>query len=254
MIDAENIVYSIGGQRILANVYATFKPGEVTAILGPNGAGKSTLLKCLTGDLKPDEGRVLLAGKDLKHFSLTELSRRRAVLSQANPISFPFTAHEIVVMGRNPYSLEKTTASNAEIAEEALNLVDAWHLRDRSYPTLSGGEQQRVQFARVLSQIWGQEGACLFLDEPTSALDLRHQHQLMDLVQKLAVEKKLTVIIVMHDLNLAYHCTDRCFFIREGWIRGGGTSKDLITADTIAEIFDLPMKYAAMRFGMDLAG
>ena len=96
MIEAENIVYSIGRQRILANVYATFKPGEVTAILGPNGAGKSTLLKCLTGALKPDEGRVSLEGKDLKHYSLAELSRKRAVLSQANPISFPFTSHEIV--------------------------------------------------------------------------------------------------------------------------------------------------------------
>ncbi|MDF2366694.1 heme ABC transporter ATP-binding protein [Sneathiella sp.] len=254
MINAENIVYSIGGQRILANVYATFTPGKVTAILGPNGAGKSTLLKCLTGALKPDEGKVSLEGKDLRDYSLTELSRRRAVLSQANPISFPFTAHEIVVMGRNPYSLEKTTASNAEIADEALTLVDAWHLRDRSYPTLSGGEQQRIQFARVLAQIWEQEGACLFLDEPTSALDLKHQHQLMDLVQKLCAEKNLTVIIVMHDLTLAYHCTDRCFFIREGWIRGGGESKKLITADTISEIFDLPMEYAAMRFGMELTG
>lgn len=254
MIDAENIVYSIGGQRILANVYATFKPGDVTAILGPNGAGKSTLLKCLTGALKPDEGRVSLDGKDLRHYSLTELSRRRAVLSQANPISFPFTAHEVVVMGRNPYSLEKTTASNTEIADEALTLVDAWHLRDRSYPSLSGGEQQRVQFARVLSQIWEQEGACLFLDEPTSALDLKHQHQLMDLVQKLCGEKNLTVVIVMHDLNLAYHCTDRCFFLREGWIQGGGESKKLITADTISDIFDLPKKYATMRFGMEIAG
>lgn len=253
MIDAENIIYSIGGQRILANVYATFKPGEVTAILGPNGAGKSTLLKCLTGSIKPDEGRVSLDGKDLGHYSLEELSRKRAVLSQANPISFPFTAHEIVVMGRNPYSLEKTSVSNAEIADEALALVDAWHLRERSYPTLSGGEQQRVQFARILSQIWEQEGACLFLDEPTSALDLKHQHQLMDLVQQLCAEKKLTVVIVMHDLNLAYHCTDRCFFIQEGWIRGGGKSRRLITAKTISEIFDLPMEYAVMRFGMEVA-
>ncbi|MZR32269.1 heme ABC transporter ATP-binding protein [Sneathiella litorea] len=253
MITAENITYSIGSHRILANICATFNPGRVTAILGPNGAGKSTFLKCLTGALKPDEGSVTVDGRDLHQYSLTELSRRRAVLSQANPISFPFTAHEIVVMGRNPYSLEKTTASNAEIADEALALVDAWHLRDRAFPTLSGGEQQRVQFARVISQIWEQEGASLFLDEPTSALDLKHQHQLLELVQILSTEKNLTVVIVMHDLNLAYYSTDHCYFIKDGGIQGGEDSKDLIKADIISEIFDLPKEYAAMRFGGQFA-
>ncbi len=253
MIEAENIVYSIGGERILANIYATFQPGQITAILGPNGAGKSTLLKCLTGALTPDTGSVFLDGKYLSDYSLDALSRKRAVLSQSTPVNFPFTAHEIVTMGRNPHSLDKTDAWNSEIANDALALVDAWHLRDRSFPTLSGGEQQRVQFARVIAQIWERDEAYLFLDEPTSALDLKHQHHLLDLVQRLCREKRLTVVIVMHDLNLAYHCTDNCYFIKEGWIRGGGASRELINKDVISEIFDLAPEYAAMRFGGGLS-
>jgi iron complex transport system ATP-binding protein len=254
VIDAENITYVIGGKHILANVHASFEAGRITTILGPNGAGKSTLLKCLTGAINPTEGRVLIDGRDLGEYTLDELARCRAVLSQATPISFPFTAHEIVAMGRNPYSNNESVARNSHIADEALKLVDAWHLRDRSFPTLSGGEQQRIQFARVITQIWETDGASLLLDEPTSALDLKHQHQLLDLVRDLCTARRLTVIIVMHDLNLAYHCTDNCYFIREGRIEGGGASRDLLTPKKIAEIFDLPEKYAAQRFGVSLPG
>ncbi|MEX1036382.1 MAG: heme ABC transporter ATP-binding protein [Sneathiella sp.] len=253
MITAENIGYKIGPKQILADVSAAFDKGKVSAILSPNGAGKSTLLKCLTGSLKPDTGSIFMDGKELQHYSLADLSRKRAVLSQANPISFPFTALEIVLMGRNPYELDQSAALNAEIAMAALDMMDAWHLRDRSFPTLSGGEQQRVQFARVASQIWEQEGAYLFLDEPTSALDLKHQHQLLDLVQSLCRQHGLAVIIVMHDLNLAYHCTDHCYFIKDGRIQDSGESRRLINAELISEIFDLPLKYAGMRFASQQA-
>ena len=249
MIIADNISYNIGTKQILTRVSTRFAAGRVSAILGPNGAGKSTLLRCLTGSLTPDTGAVTMDGRELEEYSLADLSRKRAVLSQANPISFPFTALEIVLMGRNPYELDHSADRNTEVAMAALEMMDAWHLRDRSFPTLSGGEQQRVQFARVISQIWEQEGACLFLDEPTSALDLKHQHQLLDLVQSLCQQHGLAVVIVMHDLNLAYHCTDDCYFIKDGRIEGSGESRDMINAERISDIFDLPLKYAGMRFG-----
>ena len=249
MITAENISYKIGSKQILTDVSTRFEAGRVSAILGPNGAGKSTLLRCLTGSLTPDTGAITLDGRGLDDYSLADLSRKRAVLSQANPISFPFTAFEIVLMGRNPYELDHSAALNTDIAMEALEMMDAAHLRDRSFPTLSGGEQQRVQFARVISQIWEQEGASLFLDEPTSALDLKHQHQLLDLVQSLCKQHGLAVVLVMHDLNLAYHCTDDCYFIKGGRIEGSGKSRKLINAERISDIFDLPLKYAGMRFG-----
>ena len=251
MISVDSLSYSVGRLQILDTVNATFEAGKVSAILGPNGAGKSTLLKCLTGSLIPDNGSIFLEGQRLETYSLHELSLKRAVLSQSNPISFPFTAKEIVLMGRNPYALAKTYALDEEIIHETLDLMDAWHLRDRSFPTLSGGEQQRVQFARVLSQIWDQRNAYLFLDEPTSALDLKHQYQVMELIRNQCAEKNLTVIIVMHDLNIAYQSTDMSYFIKEGRIQINGESQNVICADALAEIYDLPSSFAArhINFG-----
>ncbi|MCR9213718.1 MAG: heme ABC transporter ATP-binding protein [Proteobacteria bacterium] len=245
MISVCDVSYSASLQKILDDVSATFDAGKVSAILGPNGAGKSTLLKCITGSLKPDFGTIWLEDRKLDSYSLAELSVKRAVLSQNTAVSFPFSVMEIVLMGRNPYTLNGNTASDIEIAEETLDMMDAWHLRDRSFPTLSGGEQQRVQFARVLSQIWDQREAYLFLDEPTSALDLKHQYQLMELVRNQCDERALTVIIVMHDLNIAYHNTDKSYFIQNGIVKVCGASKEVISADTLSEIYNLPPHYAA---------
>ncbi|MEH6525532.1 MAG: heme ABC transporter ATP-binding protein [Sneathiella sp.] len=245
MISVTNVSYTVARQKILDDINETFNVGKVSAILGPNGAGKSTLLKCMTGSLIPDSGCISLKERNLEDYSLAELSKRRAVLSQNTPVSFPFTAQEIVLMGRNPYALNNNNVIDMEIAQETLVLMDAWHLRDRSFPTLSGGEQQRVQFARVLSQIWDQREAYLFLDEPTSALDLKHQYQVMDLIRNQCEEKALTVIIVMHDLNIAYQNTDMSYFMQNGVIKICGASKDVISASTLSDIYSLPSHYAA---------
>ena len=247
MISVKNISYSIARQTILDDINATFDAGKVSAILGPNGAGKSTLLQCLTGSLKPDHGCVTLDGRNLEAYSLADLSMKRAVLSQNTIVSFPFTALEIVLMGRSPFTLNNNSSFDNEIAQETLDLMDAWHLRDRSFPTLSGGEQQRVQFARVLSQIWDQKNAYLFLDEPTSALDLKHQYKVMEIIRNQCVEKFLTVIIVMHDLNIAYQNTDTSYFIKNGQVQVFGASKDVICSDILSDIYDLPLSYAAQH-------
>jgi len=156
--------------------------GSIFGLLGPNGAGKSTLLKCLTGSYHPNAGMIKLDDKPLAHYSLDRLSRKRAVLSQSNPINFPFTVFEIGRRGRNPYVKNNSAPNDMEVSLAALESVDALHLKERIFPTLSGGEQQRVQLARVLAQLWEQENAYLFLDEPTSALDLKHPHQFLSLV------------------------------------------------------------------------
>ncbi|USG59544.1 heme ABC transporter ATP-binding protein [Sneathiella marina] len=245
MIAVSNVSFRVGRQLILDNVSATFEAGKVSAILGPNGAGKTTLLKCITGSLAVDHGAISIEGRKLEEYSLEELSMKRAVLSQNTPISFPFTAEEIVFMGRNPYALKKNNATDTEIVHETLDLMDAWHLRERSFPTLSGGEQQRVQFARVLSQIWDREKAYLFLDEPTSALDLKHQYQVMELIRQQCANKYLTVIMVMHDLNIAYQSTDKSYFLRDGHVHNFGDSKEVINAETLSEVYNLPITYAA---------
>ncbi len=243
MIIAENLSVKIGEKHILEDVSVQIENGKVTAILGPNGAGKSTLLKCLTGSQNANSGTITLDGKPLGDYSLNDLSTKRAVLSQSNPISFPFTALEIVMMGRNPYADNKSTSKDHEVALEALECVDAIHLKDRVFPTLSGGEQQRVQLARVLAQLWDQENAYLFLDEPTSALDLKHQHQLLSLVSKLAEEKHFAVCIIMHDLHLAMRYTDHVILLKYGRLFAEGSTATALNKGIIEEVFEVPREY-----------
>lgn len=243
MIAAENIDYKIGNNIILDAVSAQIENGKITAIIGPNGAGKSTLLKCLTGAYRPNAGVIRLDDKPLTHYSLDILSRKRAVLSQSNPINFPFTTLEIVMMGRNPYVKNNAIANDMEVALAALESVDAFHLKERIFPTLSGGEQQRVQLARVLAQLWEQENAYLFLDEPTSALDLKHQHQFLSLVSHLAQKRQFAVCIILHDLSLAMRYTDHVVLLKNGKLFADGMPLEVIHAKNIENVFEVPADF-----------
>lgn len=243
MIVAKNISYRIGQAEILNDVSVELAPGVITAILGPNGAGKSTLLKCLTGALVPNAGQVTVDGKPLADYALSDLSRRRAVLSQSQAISFPFSVMEIVMMGRHPHIAGQEQGRDFEAAREALESVDAWHLKDRVFPTLSGGEQQRVQLARVLTQISSQQKAFLFLDEPTSALDLKHQHQILGLVQQMCAARAMVVCLIVHDLNLALLYAERTILMHEGSVFASGETRDVLCADNIVSVFEISPDY-----------
>jgi iron complex transport system ATP-binding protein len=237
MIQAHNISYQVRGKTILQDVNLILRPGKITALLGANGAGKSTLLHCLSGGLKPSSGEVILDGISLASTTKKALAKRRAVLSQANPVGFPFTALQIVLMGRSPHSTVETR-EDVEIAGMALHEVDAYDLKDRSFPTLSGGEQQRVHLARVLAQLWGQQDALLFLDEPTSALDLRHQHQLLAHARQRA-EAGWSVLCVLHDANLAARYADTLIFMKHGRIVGEGSPATLMRPETFSDVFGI---------------
>ena len=242
MIQARKLNYAVGNTIILRDVSATIAAGVITAIIGPNGAGKSTLLQCLTGTLQPDSGSVTLDDIPITKYSLGELAQKRAVLAQSTAISFPFTAQEIVRMGRHPYGTA-TTASADDIIQQAMASVEVLHLKTRIFPTLSGGEQQRVQLARVLAQLWGQQYACLFLDEPTAALDLKHQHQLCNIAQHTASNHH-AVCIIMHDIHLALRYADVVILLKEGQVIDAGATSNTLTAQAIAEVFTVPTAIA----------
>ena len=249
MISAKSLCYGIAKQTILWDVSAEFGTGRISVILGPNGAGKSTLLGCLTGSIEPTSGSVEIRGRSVTDYPLIELAQLRAVLSQSHAVSFPFTAREIVLMGRNPYASAGNTREDEEIADEALHVMDAWALRDRLVPSLSGGEQQRVHIARVLAQIWARNDAYLLLDEPTSALDLKHQYQALDLIRGLCDTENLGVVIVMHDLTLARQFADRVYFLKDGSVAKEGESRDVINAATISDIYGISEEYAVLHAG-----
>lgn len=244
MLQANDIAVIRGGSAILASVSARFEPGKLSVILGPNGAGKSTLLRVLTGTLRPDEGEVYLDGRPLSAYGIEELARHRAVLAQESLLQFDFSVEEVVLLGRIPHLSGWESSADHASCERALAALELLDMRYRRYPTLSGGEKQRVHLARVLAQLDpGAQGFSgqrwLFLDEPTAALDLRHQHTTLALARDLAARQQLGVVAVLHDLNLAMRYADEVLLLSRGRIAAYGTPEETLTEATIAQVYEV---------------
>ncbi|MGV3541161.1 MAG: heme ABC transporter ATP-binding protein [Rufibacter sp.] len=243
MLQAQNITYKIGGKSLLQDVSTTFEPGKLSLIIGPNGAGKSTLVKVLCKQLKPAHGEVLFERKPLMAYSDLELGQRRAVLSQNVELAFPLNVWEVVMMGRYPHFRIKPTAKDEQACEEAMRYFDVWDLAERNYLTLSGGEKQRVQFARVMTQIWYPvPGQCryLIMDEPLSFLDVHYRFQFMHQVRQLLQQQPdLVVVGVVHDLNLAAKFADKLVLIHQGVILAEGTKWEVLTAAHVEAAYRL---------------
>ncbi|MDA9508185.1 iron ABC transporter [Bradyrhizobium sp. CCBAU 11386] len=238
VIEARHLSKRAGRARLLDGVSLTAAAGEMVAIIGPNGAGKSTLLRLLSGDLRPSEGEVRLKQRDIHSFTPRELAARRAMLSQHINVTFPFTVEEMVLMGVGDRSRRDAGA----LVDAALDEVGLAHFRERQLPTLSGGEQQRAHFARVLVQLACGEAehgpGLLLLDEPTSSLDLRHQIDLVEAARRRAASGT-AVIAILHDLNLAIRFADRLVVLSGGKLAADGPRADVITRETIRDIFEI---------------
>lgn len=230
-LSTENIRLSYGAQEILKGVIINGNTGEFIGIIGPNGSGKSTLLKCIYRILKPHAGQVFLDGEELSGISIRNSAKKMAVVAQHNYYNFDFSVMEVVLMGRAPHkkTMERDNAKDFQIAQKALETVEMEGFANRSFSTLSGGEQQRVILARALAQ----QTPCLILDEPTNHLDITHQIQLMKIVKNL----KVTVISAVHDLNIAAMFCDRLYVLQDGEIVGQGTPQEVLTAEFIKKIY-----------------
>lgn len=240
-MQAYQLSYQVGPKALLQNVSLTARPGEVLAVLGANGAGKSTLLKLLSGDLKPSAGEVSLESKGLRQWPAPALARRRAVLTQQHTLALAFQVRELVLLGRYPHFGGQPTAQDHAIVAAALDLVGLRHLAERAYPTLSGGEQQRAQLARVLAQVWEAEGGFLLLDEPLTGLDLRHQHQTLAVARQLA-RRGFGVVAVLHDLNLAAQYADQVLLLHQGRPVASGAPAEVLTPDYIQLAFGIEVE------------
>lgn len=231
LLEANRLSYHVQGQKLIKNVSLQIASGEMVAIIGPNGAGKSTLLRLLTGYLPPSDGQCQLLGKNLKSWQPQALARTRAVMRQYSNLAFPFSVSEVIQMGRAPYG----AAQNRQALEEVMAQTDCLSLAQRDYRALSGGEQQRVQLARVLAQLWQPQPTprWLFLDEPTSALDLYHQQHTLRLLRQLTNQQPLAVCCVLHDLNLAALYADRILLLAQGELVACGTPEDVLNAETL---------------------
>ena len=232
-VKAEDIKLSYGAEAILQDVSMEAGNRVFERLIGPTGSGKSTLLKCVYRVLSPDKGAVFLDGKPLKDMNYKTSARSLGVVAQHNYYNFDFSVREVVLMGRSPHkkALERDNAEDYAIVAEALKTVGMAEFANRSFSTLSGGEQQRVILARALAQ----QTPCLILDEPTNHLDITHQLQLLKIVKKLDA----TVISAIHDLNIAAMFCDRIYVLKNGEIVAQGTPREILTRELIREIYEV---------------
>ena len=225
---------TIANREIVDNVSIRFNAGEVTALVGPNGAGKSTLLCVLSGDRTATAGAVWIGETPISTYTPPALARQRSVLPQHTNTLFSFTAREVVAMGRFPW--DSRAIDDAAIAECCLERVHAFHLRDRSFPTLSGGEQALVNLARILAQ----DCRIVLLDEPTAALDIGHQELVLRIASELATEGR-TVVLVAHDLNLAARYAHRVLVLDAGRLVADGTPMQALESTLLSRLYRHPV-------------
>jgi iron complex transport system ATP-binding protein len=242
MLSATNITYKIGSKILLDDVSVIFEPGKLNLIIGPNGAGKSTLIKVLCNQVQPESGTILFGNKNINDYSTQKLGQIRSVLSQNIDLTFPLKVWEVVMMGRYPHFSVKPTERDEKACEEAMQFFDVLDLADRNYITLSGGEKQRVHFARVTAQIWYPvKDSCryLIMDEPLTFLDVYYQFQFMHKIVELLKTNDIVVIGVVHDLNLTAKFADKIVLINQGKILAEGNKKEVFTKANIKTAYHL---------------
>ncbi len=242
MLKVNNITYKVDSKVLLDDVSVHFETGKLNIIIGPNGAGKSTLVKIICKQIKANQGSVFYGEKDLETFSIGELARVRAVLSQNIELTFPLTVREIVMMGRYPHYSGKPTQKDELACEEAMRFFDVLDMANRNYVTLSGGEKQRVHFARIVSQIWyplTNSHRYLILDEPLTFLDVRYQFDFMNKVLELLKSKDMLVIGVVHDLNLAAKFAGKIILLNQGRVLASGEVKEVLTKENVKKAYQL---------------
>lgn len=239
MLETRKLTVHYGKRIALDGLDISLETGRVMGVIGPNGAGKTTLIRALSGTVPITKGEILLNGKNVIEFSPSERARSMAVVPQARGLPPAFTGWEMVLMGRTPYLnwLGQVSEGDEEIAKSAMEKTDTWDLRDRRIGELSGGEQQSLLLARALTQ----KAPLLLLDEPTTHLDLHHQISLLDQVRRLAKQEGLTVIAILHDLNLVSRFADHILLLLDGKVRAFGRSSTIMKPALLQEAFQVPL-------------
>ncbi|AYA21066.1 ABC transporter ATP-binding protein [Streptomyces alfalfae] len=233
---AEDVTVGYGGRTVIDGLDVKIPPGVITTIIGPNGCGKSTLLRTLTRLLKPTAGTVVLDGEDIGRLKTRTVAKKLGLLPQAPVAPDGLTVADLVARGRHPHQswLRQWSSDDADVVEKALAMTGVADLADRPVDSLSGGQRQRVWISMTLAQ--GTD--LLLLDEPTTYLDLAHAIDVLDLVDDLH-ESGRTVVMVLHDLNLATRYSDNLVVMRDGAILAQGHPRDVITAELLEEAFGL---------------
>ncbi|WP_295220707.1 heme ABC transporter ATP-binding protein [uncultured Chryseobacterium sp.] len=239
MIRAHQISYQYKDFHILDAVDVHLEYGEFLAIVGPNGAGKSSLLSMLANEVKSRQ-QIVFKDKNISDWPVQELSRHKAKFSQHNSNDIPLAVKDVVMMGRYPYFDAQPKQEDLEAMNKMMYETDVYHLKDREYNTLSGGEKQRVHLSRVLAQLQNRIAhKLLFLDEPLNNLDVKHQYKVLETIKEFT-QKANSAVVVLHDLNLAAQYADKILLMKSGRAAACGTPEEVFTAENISNAYNFP--------------
>jgi iron complex transport system ATP-binding protein len=235
MIELDNVGLGYNHRAILQNVSMKAGPGQILGLVGPNGSGKSTLIKGMTQVIDLFSGSILIDTRDIKTINRDELARLVATVPQNPALPGAFTAFEVVLMGRTPHLglLRYEGGKDLAVAWQAMEATHTQSFAERRVSELSGGERPRLIIARALTQ----QPRAMLLDEPTANLDINHQVEILNLIKSLCLEQSLTVIIALHDLNLAAQYCDWMVMLNGGKVYAQGTPLDILTAPNIKRVY-----------------
>ncbi|ABX81566.1 ABC transporter ATP-binding protein [Acholeplasma laidlawii] len=233
MIILENIHQSYGNKEVLKNISLTIPEGKITGIIGPNGAGKTTLFNVISRVIQSKSGKIQIDGVDILD-SKMNLSKQIAVLKQANHFNLKLTSYELISFGRYPHSKGKITKEDKKMIDQMISYLSLEEIKDQHIDTLSGGQLQRVLLAMVLVQ----DTKYIMLDEPLNNLDMKHGVEMMLLLQKFVDELGKTIVVVMHDINIASTFCEHVVAIKDGEIYFEGPSENLMVEKTLNSIYD----------------
>jgi len=244
-IKSESMSLEIDGGEIVNNINIEVFPGKVLALIGPNGAGKSTILKLLSGDVKPTSGVVKYNDINISNIPFVDRAHIRGVMSQSQTIAFDFSVLEIIEMGWLHSDHDYYTSFYPDVLKQIIEDCELQHLADRKFNTLSGGEQKRVHFARVLLQLWIPEGDIhprfMLLDEPLANLDIYHELKMLEIIKK-RLSKNIGVLLILHDLNTASKFADNIVLMKNGTIVKNGSTIEVLTESILSETYETKIK------------
>ncbi len=239
-IEANNLRCSLGGREIILGVDFTVEKGKFYSIIGPNGSGKTTLLRTIVASLEPESGDLFINNIPIEHLKGKELAKKLAYVSQNTNSDVDFNVLDYVLMGRYPYlgMFQSEGDKDLEYAQKSMELTNTWYLREKKLNEISGGERQRVVVARALTQ----DTPIILLDEPISQLDIHHQIELMDTLSNMVEMRRITIVAVLHDLNIASQYSDYIMLLNDGKLVKNGKPEEVLTKEVILEVYNMEVQ------------